>query len=177
MSATDLEQGNANLQLNGSLGDGSGRWRLDVSSDPQISVMSYVLTSTGFLTNMSEIVGAASTTNTVWIFNPSSNLNQASKLRVINSGSSTAAVSISGIDDTGITSPGTNLTFNLSGGSVKEITAAELENGSSEKGLAGGIGDGKGKWRLTVSSDEPVTVQSLLETPAGFITNLSTSAQ
>ena len=83
---------------------------------------------------------------------------------------------ISGIDDAGNASPGTNLRFYLSGGSVKEITAAELENGSSEKGLAGGIGDGKGKWRLTVLSDEPVTVQSLLETPAGFITNLSTSA-
>jgi hypothetical protein len=65
----------------------------------------------------------------------------------------------------------------LSGGFFKEITAAELENGSSAKGLAGGIGDGKGKWRLTITSDEPVTVQSLLETPAGFITNLSTSAQ
>ena len=84
---------------------------------------------------------------------------------------------ISGIDDAGNASPGTNLTFNLSGGSVKEITAAELENGSSEKGLAGGIGDRKGKWRLTVTSDEPVTLQSLLETPAGLITNLSTSAQ
>jgi len=65
----------------------------------------------------------------------------------------------------------------LLAGSVKEITAAELENGSSEKGLAGGIGDGKGKWRLTVTSDEPVTVQSVLGTPAGFIINLSTSAQ
>ena len=61
--------------------------------------------------------------------------------------------------------------------SVKEITAAELENGSSAKGLAGGIGDGKSKWRLTVKADEQVTVQSLLETPAGFITNLSTSLQ
>ena len=177
LSAADLEKGNADLQLTGSLGVGSGRWRLDVSSDPQVSVMSYVLTSTGFLTNMSEVVGAASTTNTVWIFNPGSNSNQASKLRVINSGSSTSPVSISGIDDAGNASPGTNLTFNLSAGSVKEITAAELENGSSEKGLLGGIGDGKGKWRLTLTSDEPVTVQSLLETPAGFITNLSTSAQ
>ena len=61
---------------------------------------------------------------------------------------------ISGIDDAGNASPGTNLTFNL----------------------AGGIGDRKGKWRLTVTSDEPDTVQSLLGTPAGFITNLSTSA-
>jgi len=43
--------------------------------------------------------------------------------------------------------------------------------------LASGIGDGKGKSQLTVSSDEPVTVQSLLEAPTGFITNLLTSAQ
>lgn len=86
----------------------------------------------------------------MWIFNLGSKSNQASKLRVIKSGSSSAAVNISGVDDAGNASPGTNLTFNLSGGSVKEITAAELENGSSEKGLAGGIGDGKRKWRLTV---------------------------
>ena len=176
-SATDLEQGDADMRLMGYLGNGSGRWRLDVSSDPQISVMSYVLTSTGFLTNMSEVVGAASYRNTVWIFNPGSNSNQASRLRVINNGQDDAAVTITGIDDAGTAGPGSDLTFNLPYNSVKEITAAELENGSSEKGLAGGIGDGNGKWRLTVSSDEPVTVQSLLETPAGFITNLSTSAQ
>jgi hypothetical protein len=62
--------------------------------------------------------------------------------------------------------------FHVLDGFFKEITAAELENGPRCF-----IGDGKGKRRLTVSSDEPVTVQSLLETPAGFITNLSASAQ
>jgi len=177
LSASDLEQGNPNLQLNGSLGVGSGRWRLNVWSQPKIKVMSYVLTSTGFLTNMSEVVGPSSGRHTVWIFNPGSNSNQASKLRVINNGQDDAAVTITGIDDAGNAGPGSDLTFNLPYNSVKEITAAELENGSSVKGLAGGIGDGKGKWRLTVRADEPVTVQSLLETPAGFITNLSTSAQ
>lgn len=94
LSAVDLEQSNTNRQLNGSLGVGSGRWRLSVSSNPQISVMSYVLTSTGFLTNMSEVVGAASTSNTVSIFNPGNDSNHASKLSVINSGLFTAAVSI-----------------------------------------------------------------------------------
>ena len=175
--ASDLEQGDADMQLMGYLGNGFGRWRLNVSSQPKIKVMSYVLTSTGFLTNMSEVVVSPAARKTVWLFNPGSNKNQASKLRVINNGSSTAAVTISGIDDAGNPGPGPDLTFNLPYESVKEITAAELENGSSEKGLVGGIGDGKGKWRLTVSSDEPVAVQSLLETPAGFITNLSTSAQ
>ena len=173
LSATDLEEGNTNLQLIGSLGVGAGRWRLDVSSEPNIEVMGYVQTSTGFLTNMSKVVGAASITNKVWVFNPASNINQVSKLRVINNGSSAAAVSISGVDDAGVAGPGSDLTFNISAGSVKEITAVELENGSSEKGLAGGIGDGQGKWRLTVTSDEPITVQSLLETSTGFITNLS----
>ncbi len=177
LSSTDLEQGNPDLPMTGSLGAGSGGWRLNVSSDPKIKVISYVLTDTGFLTNMSEVVGAASTSNQVWVFNPGSNENQKSNLRVINSASSEASVTISGIDDAGNAGPGSDLTFNLSAGSVQEITAAELENGSSEKGLAGGIGDGQGKWRLNVTSDVPVTVQSLLETPAGFITNLSTSAQ
>ena len=177
LSATDLEQGNADLQLIGSLGVGTGRWRLDVSSEPKIKVMSYVRTSTGFLTNMSTVVGAASTSNMVWMFNPGSNTNQVSKLRVINNGSSAAAVSISGIDDAGVAGPGSDLTFNITSGAVKEITAVELENGSSEKGLAGGIGDGQGKWRLTVKADKPVTVQSLLEAKAGFITNLSTSVE
>jgi hypothetical protein len=176
LSAADLEEGNSVLQLLGSLGTGSGRWRLHVASDSAVSVVSYVLTSEGFLTNMSSVVGAASTSNTVWIFNPGSNANQVSKLRVINSGLSSAAVTVTGIDDAGNASPGTDLTFNLSAGSVKEVMAAELENGSAEKGLAGGIGDGQGKWRLTVTADEPVAVQSLLETPLGFITNLSTSA-
>jgi hypothetical protein len=176
-SASDLEQGDTDMQLMGYLGNGFGRWRLNVSSQPNIKVMSYVLTSTGFLTNMSEVVGPSSGRHTVWIFNPGSNSNQASKLRVINNGQDDAAVTITGIDDAGNRGPGSKLTFNLPFNSVKEITAVELENGSAEKGLAGGIGDGKGKWRLTVRADARVKVQSLLETPAGFITNLSTSAQ
>ena len=113
--------------------------------------------------------------NEVWAFNPGSNINQGSKLRVINSSASRASVRISGVDDSGEVGPGSELTFNLPGDSVKEINAQELESGSAEKGLAGGLGDGKGKWRLTVVSDAPVTVQSLLETPAGFITNLSSA--
>ena len=134
-------------------------------------------TSTGFLTNMSGVSDASSSLIKVWMFNPGSNKNQASILRIINDGSSAAKVTISGVDDAGNSGPGSDLTFSIPYESVKEITAAELENGSSDKGLAGGIGDGKGKWRLTVTSDEPITVQNLLETPAGFITNLSTSSK
>ena len=51
------------------------------------------------------------------------------------------------------------------------------ENDIAEKGLAGGIGEGKGRWCLTMKADEEVTVQSLQEALVGFITNVLTSAQ
>ncbi len=52
------------------------------------------------------------------------------------------------------------------------FTAAEPEAGSDD--FAGALGDGAGKWRLTVTSDEPIQVMSLLESPTGHLTNLST---
>ena len=51
------------------------------------------------------------------------------------------------------------------------LTAQELEEGSA--GVEGRFGDGAGKWRLTVSADQPVQVMSLLLSPTGHLTNLS----
>ena len=54
------------------------------------------------------------------------------------------------------------------------LTASELESGESpHTQLAGGLGDGTGKWRLSVSADRPIQVMSLLELPTGHLTNLS----
>ena len=39
--------------------------------------------------------------------------------------------------------------------------------------LAGALGDGAGKWRLMVTSDQPLSVMSLLASAAGHLTNLS----
>ena len=101
-----------------------------------------MLPSTGFLTNSRKIVAAASARNAVSNFNPGDNSNQARKLRVISGESSSSAASISGIHDPGNVGPRNNLTCNLLGGSAKEVSAAELEHASSEKGLAGGIDQG-----------------------------------
>ena len=38
----------------------------------------------------------------------------------------------------------------------------------------GQFGNGKGKWQLLVEADEPARVASLMVTPEGHITNLST---
>ena len=57
------------------------------------------------------------------------------------------------------------------------VTAQDLENGNSDLGLVGALGDGTGKWRLQVSSDVALQVQSLLDTPTGFLTNLSRASE
>ena len=70
---------------------------------------------------MSEVTGPNGARHTVWIFNPGSNKNQVSRLRVINNGQGTAAVRVSGIDDAGNAGPGSDLTFNLPFRSVQKM--------------------------------------------------------
>ena len=51
------------------------------------------------------------------------------------------------------------------------LTAQQLEAGGT--GLKGALGDGASKWRLTVTSEQDILVMSLLESPSGHLTNLS----
>ena len=44
-----------------------------------------------------------------------------------------------------------------------------------EATLEGGLGDGKGKWQLSVDSAREIVVLSLLRSPTGHLTNLSTA--
>ncbi len=69
--------------------------------------------------------------------------------------------------------PRGSMTLTIGAFSAQEITAAELENGNVGAGLLGALGDGAGKWRLSVSADVDLAVMSLLDTPGGFLTNLS----
>ena len=104
-------------------------------------------------------------------FNPGKNRNQESKLRVINPGSGSATVDITGVDDDGRAPRLGTVQLTLRAGSARTLTAYELENGSSK--FSGRLGAGTGKWRLSVSADRPIMVMSLLELPQGHLTNLS----
>ena len=42
-----------------------------------------------------------------------------------------------------------------------------------DDGLMGALGDGEGKWRLQITSEQYIEVMSLLESPAGHMTNVS----
>ena len=172
-NSDDLERGNAGKGLAGSTGSGQGDWRLELSSESDIEVLSYIRTTDGFLTAMHDAAPVAGNTHRVSMFNPGSNDRQVSRLRLVNAGEDSAAVTITGVDDRGA-SPGGAVRLTLPAGKAREYTAAELESGGT--GMDGGLGDGAGKWRLEVTSDVPVRVLSLLSSPTGHLTNLSTAA-
>ena len=105
------------------------------------------------------------------IFNPASNFDQQSRLRLVNSGDSAASVRIDGRDDACDAPPEGSVSLTLDPGAAHLITARELEQGSEDS--SGQFGAGEGKWQLFVSSDQPIQVMSLLLSPTGNLTNLS----
>ena len=172
----DLEMGNSSKGLSGSTGSGQGNWRLELETDLDIEALAYIRTTDGFLTSMHDSVpGERSESgflHLVPIFNPGSNRNQVSSLRLINPNAGTAEVVIAGVDDRGATAPLGEVNLTLAGGEARTITAQEIEAGGT--GFNGRFGDGAGKWWLLVATDQPISVMSLLESPTGNLTNLST---
>ena len=169
----DLEMGSSEKGLSGGVGTGTGDWRLELESELDIEVLSYVRTEDGFLTAMHDAAPANSEGHRVVTFNPGSNRKQRSRLRIVNPDTETAEVAITGIDDRGM-SPGSPLRVRIPAGAAVSITAAQLEAGAG--GDAGALGDGSGKWRLRLISASPLIVMNLLESPSGHLTNLSTTA-
>ena len=178
----DLERGNPDKGIaSGGVGSGTGSWYLEVApSRPEVEVLSYIRTRDGFLTSMHTQAPTYGRTHRVAVFNPGSNRNQASRLRLINlrcpglDPCEAANVTIYGVDDAGLRSPDVRLA--VASGAVREVSAAELEGLEYAEGLEGSLGNGSGKWQLFVTADRPIQVLSLLESASGHLTNLSAPA-
>lgn len=173
-----------------------GHWRLRIEADDEailndIEALEYVRTRSGFLTTMHDSareqpMEGGGMMYQVRIFNPGSNRTQRSSLYLINNADSAASVTVTGVDDAG-TRGESDVSFTLGGGRAAEIPAQALENMETateedlmgmvmpEGGLTGMLGDGTGKWQLFVASDQPLHVLSLMKTPGGYISNLSTT--
>ena len=170
-NSSDLEAGNVGKGLTGGSGRGSGDWRLEVESTADLTVLSYVRNVDGFLTPMRSVLPTAPGVWDVPIFNPASNVDQASSLRIANLGDERAEVVITGVDDHG-RSPGSAVRIEIAGGATRTLTAPELEDGPAAG--RGGLGDGSGKWRLRIESEGALAVTNLLRSPEGHLTDLST---
>ena len=178
VNSPDLENGNAGKGLDGATGPGRGHWRLELASALDIEVLGYLRTDDGFVTSMHDVVPHTANGHHVAIFNPGRNVNQVSRLRIINRGPEAAEVSVEGIDGRG-ESPGTAVRFAVPARGARMVSARELESahgrGEDLRDLVGALGVGTGKWRLVVKSDRPILVMSLLASPTGHLTNLSTA--
>ena len=105
------------------------------------------------------------------IFNPGSNSGQQSRLRLINPTDSESDVTITGVDDAGVSAPEGDVHLTLAAGEARTITAQQLESGDDD--LTGRLGDGAGKWTLFVSTDQSTQVMSLMLSGDGNLSNLS----
>ncbi len=175
-TSRDIESGNSSKGLNGSIGDGAGNWRLVFESDLDLEVLGYIRTPEGFLTSVHDSAAGYDTYHYIPIFNPGSNTNQASSLRIVNPGESAASIDIVASDD-GNNNSGVRgeASFTLGAGESVHISSADLESGTVPGSASGGIGDGRGKWRLTLTADTSIAVIHLLTDPNGYLTNLSTT--
>ena len=159
------------------IGAGEGDWRLTLTSTLDLDVLAYIRrTSDGFLTSMHDFVPQTGTdTYEVAFFNPGKNTNQVSLLRIVNTGEQDAAVSITGTDDNGVLSSGT-VNVTVPAGTARTFSSQELEDDGDES-ADNELGTGTGKWRLSVKSEQPIRVMSLLgNRGTGHLTNLSTVA-
>ena len=172
-NSTDLERGNSDKGLSGSTGTGSGDWWLRIDSDLVIEVATYIRTADGFLTAMHDVAYLYETVGQHFLptFNPGSNTSQRSLLRIVNPDTTRSInVLVIGQDDSGDYGRA-QVQLSLPPGGARTVASPQLEAGDT--GLQGSLGDGTGKWRLWVEADGDVMVLSLLESPTGHLTNLS----
>ena len=131
----------------------------------------------------------------VAIFNPGRNKRQVSLLRLINPGMEDAEVTITGIDDAGTASAGEGgeagaVAHDTARRRRENSSAADLESGK-DRDLADAdsgnsddtdasapyrrVGSGDGQVATPGTSEQPVVAMSLLMSPTGHLTNLSTA--
>ena len=181
-TAMDLHSGNAMMGLTGGIGAAADDARLLIATDLQIVPLAYVRAADGTLSAMHDTVRATSADDSgmyaydVPVFNPSTETMQESRLRLINPGDEQASVTISGRDDSGAEATGGVVTLMLAAGGATTLTARQLEAGdASLENLTGQLGAGVGKWRLKVSSNQPLQVVNMTASTAGYWNNLSTT--
>ena len=172
-TAQDLEGGAVHRGLSAGVGDGNGSWRLEFDTDLDIEAHAYAY-GPGWVSRIdrtSADIGVGEIRYEPRFFNPASNAAKHSFLRLANPGDAPAEVEISALDDNGDAAPGGVVQLTVPSGQTRELSARALESGGD--GFDGRLGDGVGKWRLSVSADRPLYVLSLVKGFEGYLASLS----
>ena len=203
-NSEDLEFGNdAKGGLQGVGTAPVGHWRLCFTDLLFAKVGAYIRTSDGLVTDMTLVIEGDNSLCEVecpeWrvpIFNPASNRNQVSFLRIVNNSDLHKPLYIFGVREDGVTNRDANgdalgVAGFLPAREAVEITSSQLETGvgirldrcnpsdpSDCVTAIGSIGPARGKWALFVHElsngpSEELVVMNLMRTPTGHVTNLS----
>ena len=159
------------------VGDGKGFWRLHVTTTHDINFLGYARVPGGFVTSMNErVINVAAKGETprydVHFFNPGSNQAVRSILRLVNTRNEPLEVAIDALD--ALAGPGEEtITLQIEARQSVNLKSLDMERGNQDL-FEGRLGDGAGKWRLTVRAPKTLHVMSLIHAPAtGHITNVS----
>ena len=172
LGAVDLESGQGE-GLTGALGDGNGRWRLLVTSERPIEVMSLLSSPVGYLSNLSTAPGAtqavesgATATHVLALFPSAAHWTGdgiQGLARVINRSDEAGTVRIDAYDEDG--EHHGPLTLSIGAGAAAHFTSGDLEDGNSGAGLTGSTGPpGTGDWRLRLRSSLDLEVLAYVRT-------------
>ena len=163
VTSAELEAGGSGLT--GSLGDGSGKWRMTVTSSQAAKVLSLLEDPDGNISNLSTAIVPEDDQYLINYMLPD-DASQQGFIRFINNSNSAATVSIEGIDEEGSSS---NITLALGANEGRHLNSGDIENGNTNKGLTGSLGDGAGAWRLIITADQDIDVVGLFRTNDGFV--------
>ena len=159
--------------LSGMLADGQGRWRLVVTADQPIEVMSLLRSPTGHLVNLSTAPevdeGDDARAHDVALFVSAENPHHRQGLvRVVNRTGEAGEVAIEAFDDDGMGyGP---VTLSIGAQETVHLGSGDLEEGNPDKGLSGGLGAGVGEWwRLRLRSELALEVLAYSRTDDGLV--------
>ena len=179
LDSAELEDGSPSKGLLGGLGDGTGNWRLELTTELDIEPLAYVRNVHGAFTPLHEIArttveDSGQAVHHVPLFPSAGDGVHDSQLRLINLGDAVVAVTIGGVDDAG--NPATDtVRLTIPGGQTRTLTPQDLETpGPDLEDVRGGLGDGEGNWRLSVVADGDIAVMGLL-LGSDTVANLSAS--
>ena len=164
LTAQDLEQGNAAKGISGSLGTGDSAWRLQLRTLLEVQVLAYNRAADGFLTDLNAVAPRSGGTHQTAVL-------EGGALRLVNWGDAAAEATIAGVDDNG-NAAAAEARVTVPADAALTLTTAQLEAGAAH--LTGALGAGDGAWRLSVRSEAPLQVMSLLPGANGHLANLST---
>ena len=100
---------------------------------------------------------------------------QEGHVRVINHSNAPGTVRISGIDDTGRRHG--PATLRLKPRETRHFNARDLERGNASNGLSGRLGDGRGNWRLELSTALDIEPSAYVRAAGGFLTAMHAVAR